>query len=151
MKLFDIYKIKKSPVISFEIFPPKTSNGLEKLKSTLKELSDLNPDFISVTYGAMGTTRGRTLEIASYIRNQLKTETACHLTCVGSNRIEIDNILSKIRNISIKNIVALRGDPPKGDTEFKPSEDGYSHANELVEHIRKFEDRKIMRVRMAGF
>ncbi|MGI9553596.1 MAG: methylenetetrahydrofolate reductase [NAD(P)H] [Thermodesulfobacteriota bacterium] len=139
MKFSEIYKNKKGPVISFEIFPPKTSNGLEKLKATLIDLADLSPDFITVTYGAMGTTRERTVEIANYIKNQLKVDTACHLTCVGSSRKEIDSILDTINGFGIKNIVALRGDPPKGGNKFVPSEDGYSYANELVEHIRNYE------------
>lgn len=141
MKFLDIYKNKNQPVISFEIFPPKTSNGMEKLKTILNELVALSPDFITVTYGAMGTTRKKTVEIANYIKNQLKMETACHLTCVGSSSKEIDSILNKIHKYGIKNIVALRGDPPKGKSQFKPSKDGYSHANELVEHIRRFEKR----------
>ena len=139
MKFSEIYKNKNKSVISFEIFPPKTSNGLEKLKNTLNDLAALSPDFITVTYGAMGSTRDRTVEIANYIKNQLKIDTACHLTCVGSSRSEIDSILTKLKNYGIKNIVALRGDPPKGNSEFKATDNGYSHANELVEHIRSFE------------
>ena len=142
MKFLDIYKNKKEPVISFEIFPPKTSNGLERLKTTLNDLAALSPDFISVTCGAMGTTRDKTLDIANYIKNQLKVETACHLTCVGSSRKEIDYTINKINNYGINNIVALRGDPPKGSSRFEATEDGYSHANELVEHIRNFEKKK---------
>jgi len=141
MKFLDIYKNKKDPVISFEIFPPKTTNGMEKLKNTLNDLAALTPDFISVTYGAMGSTRDKTLEIANYIRNQLKVNTACHLTCVGSTRNEIDSILSTINGYGIYNIVALRGDPPKGTSNFKATEDGYAHANELVEHIRRYENK----------
>ena len=142
MKFLEFYKDKEGPVISFEIFPPKTSSGLERLKITLNELVALSPDFITVTYGAMGTTRDKTLEIANYIKNQLKIETACHLTCVGSSRNEIDSILTTIDEYGINNIVALRGDPPKGDSRFKPSEDGFLHANELVQHIRRFEKEK---------
>jgi len=142
MKFSNIYENKNRPVISFEIFPPNTSNGFEKLKITLDDLASLSPDFISVTYGAMGTTRDKTLEIASYIKNQLKIETACHLTCVDSSRSEIDSILIAINECGISNIVALRGDPPKGETSFRPSENGFSHANELVQQIREFESSK---------
>lgn len=139
MRFLEFYKDKGRPVISFEIFPPKTSKGMEKLKITLSGLVALSPDFITVTYGAMGTTRDKTLEIANYIKNQLKIETACHLTCVGSSRSEIDSILTTIYKYGINNIVALRGDPPKGNSRFKQFEDGFLHANELVQHIRKFE------------
>lgn len=140
MTFEDYYNNAQRPVISFEIFPPKSVNGVEKLKQTLDELSSLSPDFISVTYGAMGTTRDKTIEIASYIKNTLKLETACHLTCVGSSKNEIKEIVESIVNEGINNIVALRGDPPNGKKNFIPHENGLSHANELVEHIRLFEE-----------
>ena len=141
MKFSDLYKNKNNPAISFEIFPPKTANGIENLKSVLRELSTLSPDFISVTYGAMGTTRDKTIEISNYIKNQLKIETACHLTCVGADRKEIDLFLTKVMTHGIDNIVALRGDPPAGEKNFVPPPDGYTYANELVHHIRGFEKR----------
>ena len=141
MKFSELYKNTKKPAISFEIFPPKTANGIENLKSVLRELSTLSPDFISVTYGAMGTTRDKTIDISNYIKNQLKIETACHLTCVGADRKEIDLFLTKIMTHGIDNIVALRGDPPAGEKNFVPPPDGYTYANELVHHIRGFEKR----------
>lgn len=141
MKFSQIYKKSDKPVISFEIFPPKTCNSEEVLRNTLNELVTLSPDFISVTYGAMGSTRNKTVEIAGYIKNQLKIESACHLTCVGSNKKEIDNILNNITDAGIRNIVALRGDPPAGENLFIAEEDGYSFANELVEHIREYENK----------
>lgn len=151
MDLNKYYTKSEKPVISFEIFPPKSVKGIEKLKNTLNELTSLSPDFISVTYGAMGTTRNKTIEIASYIKNTLKVETACHLTCVGSSRDEMKEIISSIRDEGITNIVALRGDPPRGEKEFKPHEDGFSHANELVSHIREFEkENKIKKSRKFG-
>lgn len=139
MQFYKQYKSNNKPVISFEIFPPKTEEGHDKLMGTLEELKDLSPDYITVTYGAMGTTRGKTIEIASYVQNELKINAACHLTCVNATKNEITEILKEIRNNNIQNIVALRGDPPAGETEFTPPEDGYAHANELVEHIRQFE------------
>ncbi len=139
MDFKDYYINTEKPVISFEIFPPKSVNGVEKLKETLHELAGLSPDFITVTYGAMGSTREKTIEIASYIKNTLKLETACHLTCVGSSKEEIKEIVENIVENGIKNIVALRGDPPNGNKNFVPHENGLSHANELVEHIREFE------------
>jgi len=132
------YKDKK-PIISFEIFPPKTEKGYDNLKNELSQLAGLNPDFITVTYGAMGTTREKTLDIASLIKNHFGIESACHLTCVGATKSELDNILQRIYDAGVRNIVALRGDPPDGEKNFVPPEDGYSYANELVEHIRNYE------------
>ncbi|HTG45253.1 MAG TPA: methylenetetrahydrofolate reductase [NAD(P)H] [Verrucomicrobiae bacterium] len=132
----EFYKEPSRPAISFEVFPPKTDAAMENLRSVLPELVRLRPDFMTVTYGALGSTQERTLEIASAIQNEHRVPTACHLTCVGSSRIALDGILDQIHASGIRNIVALRGDPPKGETNFVPAEDGYSHANELVSHIR---------------
>ncbi len=140
MLFYNIYKSRKKPVISFEIFPPKTADGIIKLKDKiLPELVDLNPSFITVTYGAMGSTRDMTIELSSFIKNDLQFETACHLTCVGSTKNDINNILDRIQINNIRNIVALRGDPPSGSRQFKHHKDGYRYANELVTHIRKYE------------
>ncbi len=139
MKFQDIYKNGKKPVISFEVFPAKTAEGKLNLFRTLDELARLDPGFISVTYGAMGTTRENSFEIASHIKNNLGIETASHLTCVGASGAEINSVLKDLRLRGIENIVALRGDPPEGNTSFVPAEGGYSHANELVSHIRRFE------------
>ena len=153
--LFDkIYKTRKRPVISFEIFPPKTSSGLSRLKNEiLTDLIDLKPDFISVTYGAMGTTREKTIEIASYIKNDLSQETACHLTCVASSSKDMDNILDSIRGNNIENIIALRGDPPEGQNQFINDKNGYLHANELVAHIKQYESREKVKfgIAVAGY
>lgn len=134
------YKDKK-PIVSFEIFPPKTEKGYDNLKNELSQLAALEPDFITVTYGAMGTTREKTLDIASLIKNDFGIESACHLTCVGATKAELDIILQNINNAGVRNIVALRGDPPEGEDSFVKPEDGYSYGNELVEHIRNFEER----------
>ncbi|MER3446874.1 MAG: methylenetetrahydrofolate reductase [NAD(P)H] [Candidatus Dadabacteria bacterium] len=139
MRFPEYFKDGRKPIISFEIFPPKTDKAMELLLDELPQLVALHPDYITVTYGAMGSTQKRTLEIASLIKNLYGMETACHLTCVGASRIELDEILKKILSAGIRNIVALRGDPPKGEKTFIPPPDGYSHANELVEHIRRFE------------
>ncbi|MFI5324444.1 MAG: methylenetetrahydrofolate reductase [NAD(P)H], partial [Thermodesulfobacteriota bacterium] len=142
MLLSDYYKYgAKEPVISFEIFPPKTDKGMENLETVLAELVALRPHFITVTYGAMGTTRERTLEIASLIKNRFQVETACHLTCVGSSKNDLDNLLKRICDAGIENIVALRGDAPSGEKGFVMPPDGYKYGNELVRHIREFEMR----------
>lgn len=136
---------EKKPVISFEIFPPKTEKGVANLESVLRDLAELGPDFITVTYGAMGTTREKTLEIATLIKRKYGIESACHLTCVGASKSELDVILERIYDSGIKNIVALRGDPPMGSDDFIPPEDGYKYGNELVLHIRNFEKKKLKR------
>jgi len=142
MRFPEYFKDGGKPIISFEIFPPKTDKGMEPLLEIIPELVALGPDYITVTYGAMGSTQHRTLEIASLIKNVYKMETACHLTCVGASRNELDEILRRISDSSIRNIVALRGDPPQGDKTFIPPPDGYAHANQLVEHIRRLESGK---------
>lgn len=142
VKFSDLYKNGAEPVISFEVFPPGTPEGRKNLLRTLDELAELSPGFISVTYGAMGTTRENSFETASYIKNKLGVEPASHLTCVGASREETDAALTELRARGICNIVALRGDPPAGRTKFVPAAGGYSHANELVSHIRDFEKRE---------
>ncbi|HEX9831090.1 MAG: methylenetetrahydrofolate reductase [NAD(P)H] [Thermodesulfobacteriota bacterium] len=154
MRFQEYFKDGIKPTISFEIFPPKTEQGMENLLEIMPELIALRPDFITVTYGAMGATRARTLEIASLIKNGYGMETACHLTCVGASRRELDDILSRIVDSGIRNIVALRGDPPKGEETFVLPPDGYSYGNQLVEHIRAFERRKYQEpfgIAVAGY
>ncbi|MGQ0794326.1 MAG: methylenetetrahydrofolate reductase [NAD(P)H] [Deltaproteobacteria bacterium] len=136
---FFINSENKKPVISFELFPPKTEAGMASLKKELPELIGLMPDFITVTYGAMGSTQVKTLDIASYIKENFNIETACHLTCVGSSESEITRTLVKIKSLGIRNIIALRGDPPAGETTFIPADGGYAYASDLVRAIRKFE------------
>src|SRR5678815_1589503 len=109
---------------------------MDNLRQILPELIGLRPDFMTVTYGALGSTQERTLEIATTIQKDYKLPTACHLTCVGSSRADLDNILDQIHGSGIRNIVALRGDPPKGETQFVAPRDGLSNANQLVGHIR---------------
>lgn len=126
------------PIFSFELFPPKTQVALVRLIRTLPGLDALHPDYMTVTYGAMGTTRVNTLEIASHIMYRYAIPAACHLTCVGSSRADLDDILRRIHDAGVRNIVALRGDPPLGSENFVPPKDGCAHANELVEHINGF-------------
>ena len=109
---------------------------MESLREVLPSLVALAPRFMTVTYGAMGTTRIRTVEIASMIHNEFELECACHLTCVGAHSDQIDAQLDHIHRHGIENIVALRGDPPRGQDSFQAVKGGFSYANELVEHIR---------------
>lgn len=135
MKLAELYK-KQERTFSFEFFPPKTPEGEEKLFQIAAELKDLKPSFISVTYGAMGTTRENTFRIVTKIKNDLDIEAAAHLTCVGQTPEEFDQIIHDLKEQNIRNLVALRGDPPKGETEFKPVPGGFRYASELVAFIR---------------
>ncbi len=135
MKITEFYQNSK-PAISFEFFPPKTAEAEEKLFETVTQLKSLNPSFVSVTYGAMGTTRANTLRIVTKIKNEIGIEAAAHLTCVGHTRDEIETVLGDLLASGVENIVALRGDPPKGETEFKPVPHGFRYAAELVRFIR---------------
>lgn len=126
-----------APAISFELFPPKTAAAARRLRKRLPKLISLEPTFLTVTYGALGTTRERTLEVVSTLRNDYGQQVAHHLTCVGHTREELTRILEQIRAQGIDNIVALRGDPPAGETEFVPPPGGFRYANQLVEHINQ--------------
>ncbi len=125
------------PCFSFEFFPPKTSEGEKQLWDTLEDLRALDPGFVSVTYGAGGSTRDRTLELVSQIKARTGIEAMAHLTCVGHTREELEQILARLAAAKIDNVLALRGDPPKGATSFQAAAGGFSYANELVELIRK--------------
>ena len=152
---FSEYKNKKenAPFISFEVFPPKDDSEFERLKDTLKKLAEFSPSIITVTHGAMGKGRKRTLEVASYVKNVIGTESACHLTCIGSSEREIDLMLEGIEQEKIRNIVALRGDIPKEDGEKLLSDGAFQHANQLVEHIREYEKGKSRQfsIAVAGY
>lgn len=125
------------PVVSFEFFPPKTEEGVEALYRTVEELRPCRPSFVSVTYGAGGSTRDRTLELVSRIQRELGVTTMAHLTCVGSTRTEIGEVVRRLLDSGVKNILALRGDPPKGETEFRAVAGGFTHASELVAYLRE--------------
>lgn len=137
MRFPEIFAHRSGPVISFEVFPPRTDAAMDNLRTILPDLIALDPTYMTVTYGALGSTRERTLEIATLIKRDYGMETACHLTCVGSSCRDLERIMDEIRAAGIENIVALRGDPPKGETAFVPPADGHAHANELVAHIRR--------------
>ena len=135
MKIKELFD-RGNPVFSFEFFPPKDEAGITTLMDTVKNLQDLHPSFVSVTYGAGGSTRRKTIEITKRIKKELSIEAMSHLTCVGHGRDEISAILDEIEAAGIENIMTLRGDPPKGETNFVPHPDGFRYANELVTFIR---------------
>lgn len=128
--------VRGAPVVSFEFFPPKNEEGVEALYRTVEELRPCRPSFVSVTYGAGGSTRTRTLELVGRIQRDLGLTAMAHLTCVGSTRTEIHEVLRRLRDAGVCNVLALRGDPPKGETEFRPVEGGFRFASELVSFIR---------------
>jgi methylenetetrahydrofolate reductase (NADPH) len=125
-----------SPCISFEFFPPKTDAAVADLFSALKELAELKPGFVSVTYGAGGSTRQRTLEMVTAIKRETGIEAMAHLTCVGHGRAELREILKRFESAGVENVLALRGDPPKDQPQFTPAPDGLAHGSELAGFIR---------------
>lgn len=135
MKIAELWK-KKSTTFSFEFFPPKTDEEGALVLETARSLKSLDPDYISVTWGAGGGTRRKTLDLVSAIKNDVGIETMAHLTCVGAGRRDIDEILDDMGRRGVQNILALRGDPPRGSAQFEPHPDGFRHASELVRHIR---------------
>jgi methylenetetrahydrofolate reductase (NADPH) len=131
------------PRVSFEFFPPKTAEMEEKLWVTVKRLESLAPRFVSVTYGAGGTTRERTHATVVRIRSETALEPAAHLTCVGASRGEIDDVARRYWDAGIRHIVALRGDPPTGAAGYEPHPEGYHYAADLVAGLKKVGDFEI--------
>jgi methylenetetrahydrofolate reductase (NADPH) len=123
------------PVFSFEFFPPKTPEGVEQLFDTVETLRPLEPDYVSVTYGAGGATRDGTVEISHRIKADHELEVMAHLSCVGETREGLTAILDRFADAGIENVLALRGDPPRGERKFAASEGGLSSAAELTEFI----------------
>lgn len=126
----------KKPVISFEVFPPKPDFPLDTVFTTLEQLKELAPAFISVTYGAGGSSSARSIEIVDRVKNNFRMETVAHLTCIGATPESIDKVLDRLQEVGVENILALRGDPPAGDASFTPAANGFSYASELISHVR---------------
>ncbi|HEX2126410.1 MAG TPA: methylenetetrahydrofolate reductase [NAD(P)H] [Thermoleophilaceae bacterium] len=125
------------PVFSFEFFPPKTDDGQRTLENTLAVLKDDQPDYVSVTYGAGGSTRARTVEITKWIKQDLGIEAMAHLSCVGEPTERLIEILEEVQAAGIENVLALRGDPPRGQTGWTPHPGGLSYSVELIRLIRE--------------
>ena len=137
MKIID--KLNEDRIhISFEVFPPKTDAGFEKVKDATDKIAQLNPSYISVTYGAGGGTSKNTAKIASHIKHELGVESLAHLTCASSTKEEVRQVIENLKQLEIENILALRGDIVQGMTF--PSEDRFHYAYELVEEIKKHGD-----------
>jgi methylenetetrahydrofolate reductase (NADPH) len=124
-------------VFSFEFFPPKTDEGEQNLRAALEALRPLEPDFASVTYGAGGSTRERTVEITRWIKRDLGIEAMAHLSCVGATREELGETLDTIAAAGIENVLALRGDPPRGEAEWRPHPGGLHYSTELAALIHE--------------
>jgi methylenetetrahydrofolate reductase (NADPH) len=130
----------EEPVFSFEFFPPKSDAGERVLGLALESLRQLDPAFVSVTYGAGGSSRDRTLELTKWIKQEIGIEAMAHLSCVGSTRDELGAVLHDMRQAGIENILALRGDPPRGETDWTPHPGGLSYSTELAALIHADHD-----------
>jgi methylenetetrahydrofolate reductase (NADPH) len=126
---------ERRPCFSFEFFPPRDDDGMERLRGALEELRQDEPAYVSVTYGAGGSTRDRTVEITKWIKEELELEAMAHLSCVGEPVSRLRQLLSEIEAADIDNVLALRGDPPRGETEWKPHPQGLSYSTELAQLI----------------
>ncbi len=128
------------PTVSFEFFPPKTEAGFNQLYQTIDEFKSLQPSYVSVTYGAGGSTREKTVELTTRIQNEIGIRAMAHLTCVGHTADEIGKILDELWDSGIRNVLALRGDPQAGQTNFVPTAGGFAYADQLVSYARNRHD-----------
>lgn len=140
---------RKKTSISFEFFPPKNEEASEDLFKNIQDLSSLNPAYVSVTYGAGGSTRDLTHDLVVKLQQKTGLTIVSHLTCVGATKSEIGEILKRYETSGIHNIMALRGDPPKGQKDFVKFDDGFEYAGELVAYIKKNFPK--MGIGVAGF
>jgi methylenetetrahydrofolate reductase (NADPH) len=139
VKISDLLRFARErgePVFSFEFFPPRTDEGVTALFETVEALRPLAPAFVSVTYGAGGSTRARTVELVKRLKRETEIEAMAHVTCVGASRDEIAATLDEFAAAGVGNVLALRGDPPKGEPSFTAHPQGFRHASELVAFIR---------------
>ena len=144
MKITDLLRHARErgePTFSFEFFPPKTAEGERALFATVEALSPLGPTYVSVTYGAGGSTRQKTIELVKRLKRETEIEAMAHVTCVGASREELAGVLDEVADAGIQNVLALRGDPPRGETEFVPHPEGFAHASDLVAFIRSRPER----------
>jgi methylenetetrahydrofolate reductase (NADPH) len=152
MHIQDVFAHNKT-TFSFEFFPPKSEAAAESLYATIAELKQLKPSFVSVTYGAGGSTRQRTHDLVIRVRNELGVTTVPHLTCVCHSEQDIQEILQRYADEGVKNILALGGDPPRDLADYKKASDAFQQAADLVKYINKFphEDSRGFGVGVAGF
>src|SRR3954469_2807821 len=131
---------QNKPTISFEFFPPKNEAGFAALYQSIDELKPLRPSYVSVTYGAGGSTRQKTVDLVERIQRELSIRSMAHLTCVGHTADEIGSILDQLWDTGIRNVLALRGDPPVGQSQFVATEGGFANSSELVKFARARHD-----------
>ena len=129
MKIRDLFSFQPQ-TFSFEFFPPKTEAGFSQLYQTIDELHPLKPTYVSVTYGAGGSTRQKTVDLVERIQNELKIRSMAHLTCVGHTADEIGSILDALWKAGIRNVLGLRGDPQAGQTQFVATQGGFANASD---------------------
>ncbi len=128
---------ERRPVFSLEFFPPKTEDGHANLRATLDTLQHDKPDFVSVTYGALGSTRDRTIDIVKWLKQDLGIEAMAHFTCVGATTGELRETLAEIEAAGVENVLALRGDPPEGESDWTQTDGGLRYSTELIELLRE--------------
>lgn len=151
-KLAEIVLSKREINVSFEFFPPKNDEMEEKLWHVVSSLKNLKPNFVSVTYGAGGSTRERTHQTIKRIIDETELKPASHLTCIAASKNEIDEILRNYWEIGVRHIVALRGDMPASSANYQLHKDGYKYANELVSGIKKLADQGMdFEISVAGY
>ncbi len=143
MKISDLFAAGGRRLFSFEFFPPKTDAGQQTLERTIRELAELDPGYVSVTYGAGGSTRSKTVEIVQWIEREAHITAMAHLTCVGATQNEIAQVIDRLVDAGIENIMALRGDPPVGQEKFEAVRGGFNYAADLIAFIRKRYGRKL--------
>ena len=136
MRISDALAARR-PFFSFEFFPPKSDEAHAQLLETARTLRELRPAFVSVTYGAGGSTRARTVEVSKQIRNEVGLNVMAHVTCVGSSRPELRSLLGDLESAGIENVLALRGDPPRDAPAFVQPSGGFAHADELIAMIKR--------------
>ncbi len=126
-----------SPAISFEFFPPKDQEGVDRLFATVADLAPFAAAYVSVTYGAGGSTRQLTVDLVGRIQREVGIEAMAHLTCVGATQAELGGVLDQLEQAGVQNVIALRGDPPKGASSFVTPEGGFGHASELAAFVKR--------------
>ncbi|HET6437934.1 MAG TPA: methylenetetrahydrofolate reductase [NAD(P)H] [Anaeromyxobacter sp.] len=144
MRITDLLRFARErgePVFSFEFFPPQTDQGVAALFQTVEALRPLAPAYVCVTYGAGGSTRLRTVDLVKRLKHETEIEAMAHVTCVGASRDELAAVLDELAAAGIRNVMALRGDPPRGQATFTPHPQGFRYASELVAFIRSQPER----------
>ena len=153
MKFTDMLRFaaeRGEPVFSFEFFPPRNDAGVDALFDALRALRPLGPAYVSVTWGAGGSTRGRTLEMVTRIKRETEIEAMAHLSCVGVSRAELEELIAVICDAGITNVLALRGDPPRGQSQFSVHPQGLAHASDLIQLAREVSDKRGVKLCIGG-